>query len=237
MQQEKSSDESPMDRADPGRGSRGGRDWVTLGILGVLALSVVSLVIMALRAIPEAAPDPGEHARVLVTPIEIPEFSLMDHRGELFDRSRLEGHWSLLFFGYTSCPDICPFVLQELAKVKRGFDDRESPVREMPDVVFISVDPQRDSEDRLAEYVEFFDPSFTGVSGPDSELQELTRSIGAYYEAPSGEAGDSYLVNHASKLFLIDPSGRFLALLDDPHDPEEFIDLLAKVQTRGESKP
>lgn len=237
MQKEPMSREGPLARAESGRASRAGRDWITTGIMGALAIAVIVLVVLALRVIPESVPDPGEHARVLITPREIPTFSLIDHRGQLFDRDRLEGRWSLLFFGYTSCPDVCPFVLQELVKVKRSFDERENSGREMPDVIFISVDPRRDSEARLAEYIEFFDPSFTGVSGPDSELQQLARAVGAYYETPGDEAGDSYLVNHASKLFLVDPSGRFLALLDDPHDPDEFIDLLAKVQTIGEAKP
>ena len=236
MQKEPRSEDRPPERSESGQASRGGQDWVTIGILSALAVSVIGLVVLALSVIPEPVPDPAEHARVMVTPREIPDFSLLDHRGQLFDQDRLEGRWSLLFFGYTSCPDICPFVLQGLAKVKRSFNERENSGRGMPDVVFVSVDPQRDSEARLAEYVEFFDPSFTGVSGPDSELQELARAVGAYYDVPAA-GGDSYLVNHASKLFLVDPSGRFLALLDDPHDPDEFIDLLAKVQTLGESKP
>ena len=214
--------------------SRKGPDWVTLGILGALAIAVIFLVIRAIGAISESVPDVGEHARVMPIPREISDFALTDHRGEAFGLDRLQGQWSLLFFGYTSCPDVCPFVLGELAQVKKTFDARPDMEGSMPHVVFVSVDPGRDSQARLAEYMEFFDPAFTGVTGSDEELQKLALGVGAYYEAPAETEESGYLVNHASKIFLVNQEGRFLALLDDPHDPDEFIDLLTKVQIIGD---
>ena len=212
-----------------------GPDWVTWSIVGGLLIAVLALFVKAWSVIPESLPDPGEHARMMVVPREIPDFVLRDHRGEAFSQDQLKGQWSLLFFGYTSCPDVCPFVLQELALVKKAFEERTDSEREMPEVVFVSVDPDRDSQIRLSEYMNFFDSDFVGVSGPDEELQILASGVGAYYRVPDVAEGQGYLVDHASKIFLVDPNGRFLALLDDPHDPEEFIELLAKVQTIGET--
>ena len=217
--------------------SRKGPDKVTFLILGVLVAAVVGLVIRAIAVMPEPLPDPGEHARIMPVPRLLPEFSLTDHQGEAFGLDRLQGDWSLLFFGYTSCPDICPFVLGELARVKKTFDASTDVEGAMPNVVFVSVDPGRDSQARLAEYMQFFDPSFTGVTGSNVELQKLALGVGAYFEAPDETETEGYLVNHASKLFLVDEQGRFLALLDDPHDPDEFIDVLAKVQFIGGQQP
>ena len=231
-----SNENSNQDEA-PAFGSRRGPDWITLGIVAVLMIAVGVLVIRGIGALPETPPDPGEHARIMPVPRDISEFSLTDHRGEAFGLDRLQGQWSLLFFGYTSCPDICPFVLGELARVKQNFGAQPDVEGTMPNVVFVSVDPGRDSQDRLAEYMQFFDPEFVGVTGSDTELQKLASGVGAYYEAPQDTDAEGYLVNHASKLFLVDQKARFLALLDDPHDPDEFIELLAKVQTIGDQRP
>ena len=217
--------------------SRKGPDKITFLILGVLVVAVAALVIRAISVMPEPLPDPGEHARMMPVPRALSEFSLTDHRGDAFGLDRLQGDWSLLFFGYTSCPDICPFVLGELARVKRTFDARTDVEGAMPNVVFVSVDPGRDSQARLAEYMQFFDPSFTGVTGSNVEIQKLATGVGAYFEEPEETDSESYLVNHASRLFLVDEKGRFLALLDDPHDPDEFIDVLAKVQFIGGQQP
>lgn len=231
------SNQNPNQDGASNRGSRKGPDKVTLIILGVLLVSVVTLVVRAIGVMPERLPDPGEHARIMPLPRDLPDFSLIDHRGEAFGLDRLQGDWSLLFFGYTSCPDICPFVLGELARVKETFETHPGAEGSMPNVVFVSVDPGRDSQARLAEYMQFFDPSFTGVTGSDAELEKLAFGVGAYYEAPEETEAEGYLVNHASKLFLVDEEGRFIALLDDPHDPGEFIDMLAKVQFIGDRLP
>ena len=230
------SNENPMDQKASAPPSREGRDWVTVGILLALAVAVIVLFIQAMGAIPESVPDAGEHARVMPVPREISEFTLTDHRGEGFALDRLKGQWSLLFFGYTSCPDVCPFVLGELARVKKTWDSRLENDREMPNVVFVSVDPGRDSQARLTDYMNFFDPDFTGVTGSNDELQKLAEGVGAYYESPEGTETEGYLVNHASKIFLVNEEGRFLAMLDDPHDPDEFIDLLERVQTIGDNQ-
>ena len=230
-------DENPIDEEASTSPSKGGRDWVTVGILLALAAAVIVLFVQAMGAIPESIPEAGEHARVMPVPREISEFTLTDHRGDTFGLDQLKGQWSLLFFGYTSCPDICPFVLGELARVKETLESRPESDLAMPNVVFVSVDPVRDSQTRLTDYMNFFDRDFIGVTGSNQELLKLAQGVGAYYEAPEGSEAEGYLVNHASKIFLVNEGGRFLAMLDDPHDPDEFIDLLARVQLIGDRQP
>lgn len=175
---------------------------------------------------PPPAPDVGEGARVLPVPLAIEDFELVDHQGAPFDRSRLEGRWSVLFFGYTYCPDICPLTLQRLAEVQPLLSEDGIPSQQ---VVFVSVDPDRD-RDRIREYVAYFHPSFIAATGEPAQIERLARSVGAFHEKARQE-GDGYLINHSSVLFLVDPSAKLRAVLEDPHDPEEYVELLARIQT------
>jgi protein SCO1/2 len=180
---------------------------------------------------PEKSLDLGDEGHVLPVARAIPEFELVDHRGETFDRSRLEGEWSLLFFGYTYCPDVCPMTLQSLARVQALMDPNAST-----QVVFVSVDPTRDTTARLAEYVEFFHPALVGASGDAAELERLTHAMGAFYrQGETGAQADDYLVDHSASLFLVDPQARLHAVLHEPQDPQAFIDLLERVQSVGGS--
>ena len=200
---------------------------------GAIVAALVAFGLLLSRVAPERAHDFGDEARILPVPRAIGEFSLVDHEGRVFDRARLEGQWSLLFFGYTYCPDVCPIVLQNLKQVVSLARSR-GELEELPQVVMVSVDPERDTPERMAEYVAFFDPAYTGVSGPQAELEPLARAVGAFYRIGDKRDGAAdYLVDHSSTLFLVDPSAHFFALLEDPHDPQEFLELLAAVKSVG----
>ena len=112
----------------------------------------------------------GEQARGL------PEFRLTDHREQPLHRDALTGHWSLMFFGYTHCPDICPITLQTISQMYQAIDDAD--VRNALRVYFVSVDPERDTPGLLADYVGYFNPDFIGATAPMDELQILTGSLG-----------------------------------------------------------
>lgn len=146
----------------------------------------------------------------------LPPFKLVDDAGSSFDNADLKGRWSLLFFGYTHCPDVCPTTLSTLNRAVRSFDD--SRAANAPRVVFVSVDPERDSPDTLARYVKFFNPKFTGVTGKPDALNELTRPLGILHaRLPGAEKGDGYLVDHSASILLIDPNGALAALFGAPH--------------------
>jgi len=211
-----------------------GFDRFTVGLVGGVLFALLGFVWLVSQIEPPTAPEVGEGATVLPDPIVLPDFSLLDQDGRSFTRSDLEGQWSLLFFGYSYCPDVCPVVLSELARVQGVL--REDPeAGALPQVYFVSVDPARDTPERLREYVPFFDPAFRGLTGTPDEIAVLTRPLGVYHQAREpGERGD-YLVDHSSKLWLIDPRGRYRALLDDPHDPRPFLELLGRIRALGVS--
>lgn len=142
-------------------------------------------------------------------------FTLTTQHGRDFTLDHLEGRWSFVFFGYTSCPDICPTTLMTLKSVMR---DLRSGAASDVQVVFVAVDPQRD-ESILREYLEHFDPAFTGITGTDERLRRFGEQFGAMFIREPGESPDFYLVSHTSSVFLVDPGGRIVASFPPPHDP------------------
>lgn len=154
---------------------------------------------------------------VLDPPRPLPAFAFVDHEGETFDPARLQGRWTLMFFGFVSCPDVCPMTLATLAQVEKQLSD-VSP-EERPQVVLVSVDPERDTPEQLARYVQFFSPSFVGVTGSVDAISEFTRSIGVpVAKTPVGEGG--YTVDHSAAVFAINPQGELRALFSPPHSPD-----------------
>lgn len=157
-------------------------------------------------------------------------FQLTDHNGRIFDNSRLQDHWSLLFFGFTYCPDVCPMTLQILQDVAQEISTQADGKK--PQVVFVSVDPERDTSERLGQYVGYFHPDFIGVSGDHSNLQALTRSLGAFYtRSENPQQPERYQVDHSAALFLLGPDGRIHALFSAPLQADAIAqDLLTIIQ-------
>jgi protein SCO1/2 len=145
----------------------------------------------------------------------LPAFELHGSNGRLTNADLL-GHWTLLSFGYTFCPDICPTTLATLKDVKARLAARGALA---PQVVFISVDPARDTPEQLASFTRFFDPTFIGATGSDAELSALAKHLGVQYQRHDGEDKRHYTVDHSAVVYLIDPEGRLKATFSWPHDP------------------
>ena len=145
------------------------------------------------------------------------EFELVDQTGEPRRLSDLAGNAVMMFFGYTYCPDVCPATLVRMREVKAALPEEDAA---RFTGLLISVDPARDTPERLGQYVEFFDPGFVGLTGSEAELQDVARRFGAQFMIPEGQPEDSYLVNHSSIGYLIDPAGHVRALYygDEPID-------------------
>ena len=153
---------------------------------------------------------------VLDTPrrLGIPELQRDD--GSVFDRADLEGQWSLLFYGYTNCPDICPTTLSTVAAAKQRAES-------FPQVVFVSVDPARDDVKLVGDYARYFDNEFVGVTGEEKLLQAMATQMSVVAMAmPAEDGSENYLVDHSSNLLLVDPEVRLVAMLRPPHSVDSI---------------
>jgi protein SCO1/2 len=159
-------------------------------------------------------------------PKPLPEFTLTDHRGQPFSLASMRGRWSMLALGYTSCPDICPFVLTNLETVLTTLSTRMAPER-LPRVIFLAVDPRRDAP-ALGDYMAGFHPDFLGVTGPEAEVARLVAGVdGVARMETAADPSGQYLVAHSAFVSVIDPAGRVVAKLSPPLDPETIADRLA----------
>jgi len=161
-----------------------------------------------------ATPVTLQSGTILQPPRPLPVFSLLDQDRQVFDNGRLVGHWSLLFFGFTNCGDVCPTTLALLAAMNKTFDGLSPAQR--PRVIFISVDGQRDNPDSVKAYVKNFDVTFIGVTGRQSDLDALTSAVGVPSAVRQLENG-AYAVDHSAAILAIDPRGEFRAIFSPPH--------------------
>ena len=148
------------------------------------------------------------------------EFELTNQRGERMRLSDLAGNAVLLFFGYTHCPDICPATLARMREVKAALLPEDAA---RFTGVFISVDPARDTPQRLGRYIEFFDPGFVGLTGGEGELATVAHRYGARFAIPEGQPEDGYLMSHSTFGYLIDPIGHVRALYRGEEPVEAIV--------------
>ena len=146
---------------------------------------------------------------------DAPDFTLTDQDGQPARLSALRGNIVLMTFGFTHCPNVCPTTLANLALICKDLPPRE---RERVCVLFITVDPARDTPAALKEYMAFYARGFTGLTGSADEIAKVAKDYGASYEAvmqDSRIAGNYYTVNHSAYVYLINPEGRFALLYDN----------------------
>lgn len=180
---------------------------------GLLRVLVVGLVLLV--AVMFMLPRPGqrvprpETATVIEETLALPEFELTDTAGEPFTKADLEGGFDLLFFGFTNCPDVCPLTLQVLAEVEPRLEQQYG--EEAPDVVFVSVDPARDTPERIAAYLRSFDADITGATASDEQLAPLLDTLGVAVHKQEVE-GRNYNVTHSGHVFVIGPDGNWRAV-------------------------
>jgi protein SCO1/2 len=189
-------------------------------IILVAIVAIVAAVGGALlaRSVVNAPERPAalSAATLLQPPRPIVPVELID---QVFDATRLKNRWSLLFFGFTNCPDICPQTLTVLAQVEKRLHDL--PKSQAPQVVLVSVDPDRDTPEQIKKYVGYFSPSFVGVTGSSENVQAFAQALSAPVAIhPLGDG--AYTVDHSAAIFLIDPDGALHALFSAPHDPSKI---------------
>ncbi|WP_396594732.1 SCO family protein [Brevundimonas sp. R86498] len=156
-------------------------------------------------------------------------FQLVNQDGQSVDQTMLEGKWSLVFFGFTYCPDFCPTTLTTLEATRQ----RLGPAAENLQIVFVSVDPERDTPAALKTYLSFdeFPPGVVGLTGTPEQVASAARTYRAYYEKV-GE-GEGYTMNHSLTVYLMGPDGQFRSALAHDLGPDRSAQLIERVMARG----
>ena len=157
----------------------------------------------------------------------------MDDQGRPFGPANLRGHWSVLFFGYTHCPDFCPATLAVLAAVQKNLRTQHAV---LPQVIFVSVDSRRDTPAQLAKYVPYFDPGFIGLTAPDQpSIEAIAKQWGAaVFIQPASDGNDT--VDHSGAIFVLDPNGNLAAVLTGPFTIEALQEDFNRIMARGASE-
>jgi protein SCO1 len=183
----------------------------------IVALGALAAGVMLFGQLNKKAPV--EFALHYQQPREIKPFQLTDHLGTPFNNASLKGQWSWVFFGYTSCPDVCPTTLQEMNFI---YDDLKA-LANNSQVLLVSVDPKRDSQEKLARYIGYFNPEFKALHGDHGALFPFARNLGLMYAitepdvqsddlANHGASVTNYLVDHSASLVLVNPAGKVEAI-------------------------
>lgn len=191
---------------------------VVLAIIAIVAATAGALLARSAfdgPRLPQAAMTAGT---LLEPPRPLPALSLVDQAEQPFTLDRLRNRWSFLFFGFTNCPDVCPTTMTVMSQIEKSLQDL--PADQRPQIVLVSVDPERDTPQQLASYVKHFSPSFTGVTGTTEALDAFTRSMGV--PVAISKRGGNYSVDHSAAMFLIDPGTNLRALFSTPHDPAKI---------------
>ena len=167
----------------------------------------------------------------------IKNFELIDQLSNKVTKSGFFGHWSLIFVGYTHCPDICPTTLAVMDQVDEFMSQQQI---QPPNIVFLSIDPERDTPQKLKSYVSYFNKKFIALTGSLSEITKVTQQLNAVFRKAPGMSGEisekDYLMDHSSALMLINPDGNLQSILTAPHTPANIIESIINSQTYYESK-
>lgn len=185
----------------------------------------IAALLMTLLSAPASAQVQGV---MLDAPVDIPSFTFTNELGEDFTDTDLNGNWTIVMFGFLSCPDVCPFTLGNLeaAVAETGMRVRPDNV---PKVTFISVDPDRDAE-TVSEYAKFFHPDFESFTGDRAEIDKLVEATDSFYRLLKPDHTGFYDVQHSSSVSVIAPDGTLRAKLQPPFDPGTTAEFLARLQ-------
>ena len=198
---------------------------MTRNNLLLIALAAVTALVLGLAASQVFGKKHGDPAALLNAgivllpqPRNLPAVSLIDQNEQPMAMDQLKGQWSLLFFGYTFCPDICPATLAQLRQLKNLVPEQSWQALR---IVLVSVDPNRDTPQQLKQYLGYFDPSFYGVTGAPADIQKLSNAVSIPY-IPADTRKEDYTVDHSGNLALIGPDGTQRGFIRAPIDLDKL---------------
>jgi len=202
----------------------------------LIVLAAGALGLLASRFVFRAPPRPTLPApqaiTLLPTPRVLPDFSLQQASGAPLTPETLKGHWTVVFLGYTHCPDVCPTTLAQLSAAQKQW--ASLPEASRPRVLFVSADPERDTPELVARYARAFHPDALAATAPLPELERFARSLSlVFMKAPDPEGGPDYAIDHSAALVLLDPQARMAGVAQPPFDIKGLADDLAVLTPNG----
>ena|SRR5690606_27810552 len=210
----------------------------TFGYILIAALAA-GLALVAARYLLDAEPAPAgpelQTVTLLPQPRELAPFSLRQDDGTQLLPGELAGHWTLVFLGFTFCPDVCPTTLSELAVAQKQWEALPEPTR--PRVLFVSVDPDRDTPGKAGEYARAFHPDTLAATADVPALEKFATSIGFVFMKVPGKTfeqnPEDYSVDHSANIAVLDPQGRLAGLIRPPFQPQAIAADLAALTATG----
>ncbi len=168
--------------------------------------------------------------KVYPQPKPLQHIQLTDKNEQKLTAEHLKGQWTLLFFGYTYCPDVCPTTMTDMQVLHQQI---RSKGLEPPQVLLVSVDPERDTPAQLKKWIGFFNPEFQAATGTPNALEAMAREVGAAYFIGDHQPGDTnYPVDHTAAIFLLDPQARLYGLFTSPHHLPDMVEDLSQLIKR-----
>lgn len=179
-----------------------------------------------------------EQLQGVLRPFDKPlvEFSLINQENKSFKLNNLKGKWSLVFFGYTNCPDICPTAMQDLTMIVKRLQAQHPDLMKTTQIVFVSVDPARDTPEHLKEYVAYFNQNFIALTGDKEQIDPFTRQLGAGYFIQPADNSGTYEVAHSGSFFLVTPDAGLHAQFQQPHKVDTIISQYVLIRQLSEAK-
>lgn len=194
---------------------------IKLTVLALLVFAAgITGVFVSQHVPPKKELDPSQfHGTLLSEPRKISPFTLTGTDHGRFSQETLQGKWTMVFFGFTNCGYVCPTTMAELAKMYRLLESKG--VQNRPNVVMVTIDPKRDSLEKLTHYVKAFHPDFYGARGDDASIKTLTRELGVAYATVTLKGGEgNYDIEHTGAVMLFNPQGKLAAFFTTPHQAD-----------------
>ena len=202
--------------------------------VGVITAVVAMLFVWSQRS-PELSPDEWRRLGVikLPTPIQIEEVGLIDADGAPFEVDRFRGGWTLAYFGFTSCPHVCPSSMRALARLHQDVHAQEGlSARTKLRGAFVSVDPARDTPETVGKFLQKIEPSFMGATGSLDKISRLAGQLNIGFEIPKNvKSGSNYMVDHDQLIVVIDPEARCVGYIKPPFERGRLLQAFEAIST------
>lgn len=220
------------DRQNPNPDTRAAKQRAgirrTVIVMVLAVIVVLGLIVAKVTREPQVDREALREQGVILfdRPRKFTEFSLIDHQGEAYTQEDLKGQWSIIFFGFTHCPDICPVTLADMSRLMK---DLPEPLAENTQVLMVTLDPARDTPEVLDKYVPYFHPDFIGVTGDFLDIKRFANELNVAFAKVTQD--DDYTVDHSGHLSLINPRGDYHALFKPPFDTEKMQSALSAMSS------